>query len=240
MMGGPAGAGEGGRIDLGEEHSAFTRGGNRLCFIDPRDSNRCIKVQRPDRLPALKRREKGFPKNLKPLDRFDDNRQEFRVYQHIERAIGQRAYDFIPRLYGWVATNFGDGLCFDLVRDADGRISVTLKQYLWEHGLDGPIEQVLAQFSAGWEALGMPSRNLLLHNLLVQCSGEGARRIVVIDGLGWPDLLPLAYYWPALARRKAARKTRALEDSIRAFLPRRGDRSNYGYHGWLEERQRGA
>ncbi len=227
-------------IDLGTEEDAFTRGGNRLCFIDPRDRDRCIKVLRPDRLPALKRAEKGFPKNLKPLDRFDDNVQEFRVYERIRRAIGPRAHDFIPRLHGWVQTNFGEGLCSDLIRDADGRISITLKQYLWLHGMDEAIEQVLTAFSTGWAGSGMPSRNLLLHNMVVQTGAEGPARILVIDGLGWPDLLPLAYYWPALARRKASRKTRALRSSIESFLPKRGDRSDYGYHGWLEERQRGA
>lgn len=226
-------------IDLGTEEDAFTRGGNRLCFIDPRHRDRCIKVLRPDRLPALKRAEKSFPKNLKPLDRFDDNVQEFRVYERIHRAIGPRAHEFIPRLHGWVQTNFGDGLCSDLIRDADGRISITLKQYLWLHGMDGAIERVLTTFSAGWAESGMPSRNLLLHNLVVQSGKDGPGRILVIDGLGWPDLLPLAYYWPALARSKASRKIRSLMKSIESFLPKRGDRSDYGYHGWLEERQRG-
>ena len=75
-------------LDLGDEEAAFARGGNRLCFVDPRDANRCVKVLRADRLPAIKRAEKGFPKNLKSVDSFDDNYQECRVYQRIQRSVG--------------------------------------------------------------------------------------------------------------------------------------------------------
>jgi hypothetical protein len=225
-------------VDLGDESGAFTRGGNRLCFVDPRDQGRCIKVLRADRLPEIKRRERGFPKNLKPLHAFDDNRQELRVYRRIHRALGEQAYDYIPRVYGLVDTNLGEGLCCDLVRDDDDRISLSLKQYLWLHGRDREIEQLVNWFCAEWCRLGMPSRNLLLHNMVVQSVGGRPQRLVVIDGLGWPDLLPLAWYWPAMARRKAARKTSALYQAIDALLEKRETQADYGYHGWLEEGQR--
>jgi hypothetical protein len=231
----PAGAGA---VDLGDAGAAFTRGGNRLVFVDPRDARRCIKVLRPDRLPASKRREKGFPKNLKPVSAFDDNLQEIRVYERIARALGAEAFDCIPRIYGLVATNFGQGLCCDLVRDGDGRISLSLKQYLWQHGRNAELDDTLRRFSARWCRLGVPSRNLLLHNMVIQCSAADPQRLLVIDGLGWPDLLPLAWYWPALARRKATRKIELLYQAVDALLARRDAELDFGFHGWLEDGQR--
>ncbi len=225
-------------LALGGEHAAFSRGGNRLCFVDPRDANRCIKVARPDRLPAIKRAEAGFPKNLKPLSSFDDNCEEAQVYARIGRSIGPAAFELVPRLYGAVATEYGTGLCFDLVRDDDGRIAVTLKQYLWQRGLDAALSAPLAEFGARWQALGMPSRRLLTHNILVQCAGGEPLRLWVIDGLGWPDLLPLAYASRALARHKAARRVADLDSAIAEQLAKRGDRAQFGYHGWLDDAQR--
>ena len=231
----PASAGV---VDLGDEGAAFTRGGNRLVFVDPRDAGRCIKVLRPDRLPGTKRREKGFPKNLKPVSAFDDNLQEIRVYERIVRALGAQAFDCIPRIHGLVATNVGQGLCCDLVRDDDGRISLSLKQYLWQYGRSSELDETLRRFSARWCRLGVPSRNLLLHNIVIQCSGTGPRRLLVIDGLGWPDLLPLAWYWPAMARRKAARKIGLLYEAIDTLRERRDAELDFGFHGWLEDGQR--
>ncbi len=225
-------------LELGGEEAAFSRGGNRLCFVDPRDSTRCIKVARPDRTPAIKRREAGFPKNLKPDASFDDNREEARVYAGIQRRIGEPAFELVPRLYGPVDTDLGPGLCFDLLRDADGRISVSLKQYLWQKGEAPALAAPLESFCAHWAALGMPSRKLLTHNIVVQCDETGPRGLWVIDGLGWPDLLPLARWFPPLARRRAARRIAGLRAAIREQLDRRGDPSRFGYHGWLEERQR--
>jgi len=225
-------------LALGGVEAAFSRGGNRLCFVDPRDRDRCLKVQRPDRTPRDKRRASGCPKNLKPLAGFDDNRREALVYRRLARAIGEPAFSLVPRLHGWVDTDLGPGLCSDLIRDSDGRIAVTLKQYLWQHGLDQPLRQALRRFGDDWQALGMPSRKLLTHNIVVRCEEGRAQRLWVIDGLGWPDLLPLAWWWPALARHRARRRLRALDAAIGEQLEKRGDPERFGYHGWLEEHER--
>ena len=226
-------------VHLGGEDLAFVRGGNRLIFVDPRDRSRCLKVLRPDRMPAKKRRERAFPKNLKPLSSFDDNLEELRVYRRIQRAIGEAAYELVPRCYGLVQTDLGPALSCDLARDDDGRIAQTLKQYLWQNGRKEELEPVLANFRERWQTLGMPSRNLLLHNLVLLHSNNRPAKLLLIDGLGWPDLLPLAYYWPALARWKAARKLQTLDDAIAGLLARQAETGEFGYHGWLDDSKRG-
>ncbi len=225
-------------LQLGSADDAFSRGGNRLCFVHPGDSNRCIKVLRSDRLPAIKRSEKSFPKNLKSLDAFDDNAQEMVVYEKIQKCIGESAFELIPRCYGYLDTNLGAGLCSDMIRDDDGQIAITLKQYLWQYGKTAEILLCIEQFGQRWQELGMPSRNLLLHNIVIQCRNGVPDRLYVIDGLGWSDLFPIGYLLPSQARRKAGKKIRTLAMAIDALLYKKEHKIHYGYHGWITDNKR--
>lgn len=224
-------------VDLGDIDKAFTQGGNRLCFVDPRDAKHCIKVLRPDRTPRIRRRQKGFPKNLRPLSSFDENLQEYRVWQTIEKEIGEPAFDVISRCYGFVRTNYGNGLVMELIRDSDGKISKTLKQSLWEEGLTPAVENALSSFANAWAAIAMPSKKLLLHNMLLRKSNHG-HKIYVIDGLGWSSLLPLSKYIKWLAKKRSQKKIQDLQQLITEFLENKQQGSVFGYHGWLDDKQR--
>lgn len=202
--------------ELGDADNAFAGGDSRLCFVDPLDPAWCIKVLRPDRTPARKRREQSWLKRLKPLQRFDDNLQELRVYRRLEHSIGQAAYRLVPRIDGMISTNLGPGLRSELIRDDDGSISVTLQAYLARNGLDEHLQAALAAFNRAWQALGMPSRRLLLHNIVVQQRAGRPVRLVVVDSLGWADLLPAGYWVAPWARHRAGRKLRYLAALIEA------------------------
>lgn len=226
------------RIELPPPSGAFATGGNRHCFVDPGDDTRCIKVSRLDHTPAMRRKMKGFPKRLKPLSSFDDNLEEHRVFSRIERHIGDAAFELVPRCYGFVDTNHGRGLASEMIRDDDGLISMSLKQYIWQHGVTPELNQALDRFSSQWCELGVPSRKLLLHNILVQKKRGHIDRLVVIDGLGWPDMIPLANWLDCLARKKARRRIKGLYEAIDKLLLKKKNNSNYGYHGWLTDEQR--
>lgn len=225
-------------IQLGTIENAFSQGGNRLCFIHPEDPNRCIKTLRADRTPDIKRAEANFPKNMKPLKYFNDNLQEAAVYDKIDRCVGEPAYKLIPRCYGFVDTNLGPGLCSDMVRDDDGLISITMKQYIWTYGKNAQISQALQTFGELWGDLGMPSRQLLLHNLVVRCIDSVPARLYLIDGLGWPDMVPVAYWSKRLARKKAHRRVNSLHRAIDNLLSIKHDKKSYGPHGWLLPQER--
>lgn len=199
---------------LGDFANAFAGGDSRLCFVDPIDPGWCIKILRPDRQPAAKRSEQPWLKRLKPLQRFDENLQEIRVYQRMEQSIGQAAYRLVPRIEGLVPTNLGPGLRSELIRDDDQRISLTLQAYLACNGQNRALQAALAHFTRDWQALGMPSRRLLLHNIVVQQQARNPARIVVVDSLGWPDLIPVGYWIAPWARYRAARKLRHLASLI--------------------------
>jgi len=221
---------------------AFSSGGNRLCFIDPSDDNRCIKLARPDRTPEKKRAAKAFPGNLRTLDYFDENVCDMYVYEHIETANGQSVYQVVPRCYGYVETSLGRGLSFEMIRDSDDKISLTLQQYVWQFGWTDTLTKSIKQFQSLWQELAMPSRNLLLHNILVQqihhSDYSEIHRLVVIDGLGWPDIIPLAYYIRPLARFKAKRKSERLIGAVNQLIAKKQAGKESGTLGWLDEDKR--
>jgi hypothetical protein len=212
----------------------FAQGGNRLCFVHPNHPDRCIKVRRPDFSLADRRRKKGFPKNLKPLSSFDDNREEFRVMTIFERRYGDRIFQHVSRCYGFTDTDLGAGLVSELIRDANGSISETLKKYLWDNGLTEDCQKAISQLGHFWQREAVPSRDLLLHNIVVQKGADGQiMRLVVIDGLGNAGLIPFHWLPGAVQHHKAGRKVTNLHKRIRDLLNQRGQGEFPGYHGLL-------
>jgi hypothetical protein len=225
-------------MKLGEASDAFAHGGNRLCFYHPEDRRKIIKVLRHDKLPQTKRRNQSFPRKLKPLTSFDDNIQEHKVYQQIENTVGQAAFQLIPRCYGFVDTDHGPGLVSELIVDGDGRVSLTLKQFVWQYGKTDALSAALDKFVHDWHGLGMPSRNLLLHNIVVQQQNNLPERLVAVDGLGWAGLVALLPIPRFFARHKALRKVNRLRDDIERLITKRENGEDWGVHGWLDEHSR--
>ena len=187
----------------------FAKGGNRLCFVHPERHDQCVKVRRPDFTLEDLRRKKGFPKNLKPLSAFDDNLEEYNVLTSFQNKYGDEAFQHISRCYGFEQSDLGKGLVLELVRDEDGCISFTIKQYLFEVGVSESFNSAFQVFCDYWERMALPSRNLLAHNVLVQRDIDGnVRRLVVIDGLGDAGIIPQRLltksYFSAKAKRKIA------------------------------------
>ncbi len=219
------------------KEQAFAQGGNRLCFVHPRLPGRCIKVRRPDFTLEDCRRKKGFPKNLKPLSSFDDNLEEFRVMEAFKRDYPDMMFAHISRCYGFEETDMGKGLTSELIRDDDGRISITLKQYLWENGYPEPLQRAVHLLCEHWQRFLVPSRDLLVHNVVVQRSWQGEKeiieRLVVIDGLGSADIIPLRWQPRWFRARKAKRKIANFHQRIESMLQTRGEKEFPGYHGLL-------
>lgn len=215
----------------------FAQGGNRLCFIDPADADRCIKVRRPDFTLEDCRRKKGFPKNLKPLSSFDDSLEEFHVMQGFERHYPDSIFDHVSRCFGFVDTDMGRGLSSELIRDSDGRISITLKQYVWERGYTPDCQAAVDVLCKHWLAHCVPSRDILVHNVVVQRdvseAGENIRRLVVIDGLGSSNVIPLRWQPRALRQKKTQRKIDNFHQRIDTLIQTRSRDSFPGTHGLL-------
>lgn len=214
------------------DEQAFAQGGHRLCFVHPEHADRCIKVRRPDFTLEDLRRKKGFPKSLLPLHYFDDNREEHEVITGLAQQHGEPVFELISRCYGFEDSDLGPGLVLELVRDADGQISQTLKAQIWGEGYTPDCQAAVEHFCQQWRHLQIPSRDLLLHNLLVQKDSKGkVRRIVVIDGLGSPNLIPFNRLPAPLRVAKVERKLANLQQRIEQTLAKKARGEQPGYHG---------
>lgn len=217
-----------------KDRKPFAKGGNRLCFVHPEIPDRCIKVRRPDFPLAALRRKKGFPKNLRPLSWFDDNAEEAKVMRLLENHFGEAIFVHVSRLFGFVETDLGRGLVLELIRDEGGCISPSLKQQIWETGYTEDCRLAVDALCRFWEKHGVPSRDLLLHNLVAQRSKHGeVRRLLVIDGLGSSNLVPSALLPGFVKRRKAKRKTSRFRERIQELLKVRETGVFPGSHGRL-------
>lgn len=212
----------------------FAKGGNRLCYVHPDDIHRVIKVRRPDRSLEKKRQQKSFPKNLKPLSSLDDNIEENNVMAALDKHIGSEVYQVVSQCFGFEETSLGAGLVSELIRDDNQKISHTLKQYIWDHGFTDDCQQAVATFSEKWIKLAVPSRDLLLHNIVAQRDDKGAiKRLVVIDGLGSPNIIPAHFYPKSTQRNKAEKKIAKMAERIDQLISQRGADKFPGYHGLL-------
>ena len=211
----------------------FARGGNRLCYVHPEHQSLCVKVRRPDFSLEQRRRKKGFPKTLLPLSHFDDNREEYGVMTLLDRMFGEALYRHVSRCHGFVSTDMGDGLVSELIRNEDGTIAETLKKYIWDHGFDAASQSAVERLCDHWVSLAIPSRDLLLHNIVVQCKGDAIVRLVVVDGLGSSGLFPFHRLPLSLRQRKVKRKVDNLYHRIETLLGQRGEETFPGYHGLL-------
>jgi len=199
-------------IPLANE-TPFSKGGNRLCFVHPGNSQRCLKVLNPTSTPELKRQGKRFPANLRPLRYFDENLQEYGALDAIHRNYPEEIRRHLPNTHGIVQTDLGHAHEVDLIRDRDGRIGQTLEQYLWNNSLDQTVEQAMAEFTADWLAGALPTRALLPHNIVVRHTDPGAV-LILIDGYGRKPSFKMPRFWSRITTRKTLKDFKSRVDIV--------------------------
>ncbi len=137
----------------------------------------------------------------------------------MEKLYGEIIFSHVYRCYGFVETDLGPGLLTEMIRDHDGRVSVSLKQYLWESGYHQGCQDAVRDLTAFWLEHLIPSRDLLTHNIVVQCAGpDQISRLVVVDGLGASTLIPFSCLPPIFKRKRVETRIKRLNAKIRDFL----------------------
>lgn len=171
------------------------KGSSRFCYVHPEDDSKCIKVYTRSR--------SVVPKELK----------YYRLYER--RRI---SWEMMARNYGTVQTSEGRGLVFGLVRDFDGGISKTL-EYCLQTEETTPDTEVLLRVMEVFRDYLVRERiivwELKADNLLYQRSGQNAGKIVLVDGVGNNEFLPIANYSNIFAKRTLSRKWRKFLHHLR-------------------------
>lgn len=208
------------------ERTPFAVGGRRLCFVHPNDPSRCVKVNRRDdqRFGRLDKKGRLVPARLRRG--IDDNRQEHRSLTALRRRLGDR-YAHFPRCHGVCDTDLGDGLVIDLLRDADGRISRSIRQTLCEGVALRDLKPAFDRFGEFLRRHNIVTRALLDHNLVARHEDDGSWTIFLIDGYGDPAFIPVASLVRTIGQKRIRRR---LDDAWRRFEEL--ERSNPSRSDW--------
>lgn len=181
-------------LDLSKA-SLVGKGSSRLCYVHPEDDRKCVKVIYTQKLEV--------------------NQVEMKHYQRFKRR--RVSWELMARPYGFVETSEGEGAVFSLARDYDGEISKPLEHYLLSANSRDCLKQLrvaLKEFKSFLFRDGIVVRELKLDNVVFQRLSEDRCRLVLIDGVGNNQFLPLANYSRTFARRMLKRKWRQFEEDL--------------------------
>lgn len=217
----------------------FGVGGRRLCFVHPGNSQLCVKVARSDVDLTARGGQSIIPKQWRRV--YDNNTHEQAVLNSLFARLGDVARQFVPQCYGMVKTDLGDGLVLDLIRDADGGISRSIRELV---GRGMALESLRPAFEEFGQALlkyHVVTRKLLDHNIVVQQRADGHQQLFLIDGLGDPAWIPLTRWIHAVAEMRIKKNLHAAWLRFEALAASGGvsealrQNSNWG-QGFLDHR----
>ena len=181
-----------------KENDLIGLGGVRSCYKHPDNPRRCIKIFH---------NYSSYSNKLHKMEVNELNRLSKKSFKLV-----------VPKYYGSIMTNFGEGHIFDLIQTSKGKICLNLKDYLTRHPQE--VERSITQiYRLLMESSGI-FVDLRMENILV-IEGEESVRYAIIDGFGEGTFVKKCSLIPFLGRRKTTRKWKKVLPSIRALQNKR-------------------
>lgn len=202
-------------LNLGQQ-TPFAVGGTRLCFVHPDDSNKCVKVLRPDRTPQARRKLTTGIKKLRPVKHWDDQLKELTAYRQLLAREKPTLWHHIPEFFGSVETDIGIGIVTRIFRNFDGKFPRNLEQEVPD-GIDGVLRAGIDQFKKWLRHELVVTRDLLPHNIIVVRDSSELCRLMIVDGLGNSEWIPVSTWFRSFARRKIERKIAKFEHRVNSL-----------------------
>lgn len=183
----------------------FAVGGTRLCFVHPNDSNKCVKVLRRDRTPQERRKFTTGLKKYRALKHWDDQSKELIAYDQLLNRNTDRVWQHVPEFFESVQTDLGLGIVTRIFRNFDGQFPRNLEQEV-PLGVDAILMEGLSEFKHWLRQELVVTRDLLPHNIIVVRDSANHCRLMIVDGLGNSEWIPVSTWFRSFARRKVERK----------------------------------
>ena len=179
----------------------FGKGNHKKVYIDPTDSNRCIKV--PFVIPDV------------------DLEKELKYRRSRERR--RLKSSMLPAYYGTVETNMGTGYVFERVRDFDGKTSQSFKDLFEKAAADSAllpfVEEMMQKCKAMLFQELIVTSNMEDGNFVLQRISEKEYTIRIIDNIGSPVFFPLAYYFDFFARKRTDKYWKRFLNNLQRWHP---------------------
>jgi len=183
----------------------FGVGGRRLCYEHPYEKSLCVKVLRTDVDRTVRLKNSSAWKNR--IGRiYDNNEHERCELDKLYAKHGDVLARHFPKHYGYIDTDLGPGLVLDLMRDDDGEISMSLREWITVGRSLTDLGSAFQQFGEFLSDYAIVTRDLLDHNLVAVKHADQSLRLVMIDGIGNAAFVPIASWIKPVARMRIKRK----------------------------------
>jgi hypothetical protein len=181
------------------------RGLHRECYVHPDNESLCVKV----------------------VIQGDDTetKREQAYYRFLEKRLTD--WSAISQFHGKQVTNLGECAVFDLIRNANGEVSIPISKYMEDssnfdlHAAD--IAKALKTFRSYQLKHNIQTMSLKPWNLVYQLDDSGKGKICLIDSLGNSDFIPICSYSSFLGRKKIIRKWAKFKALIERHYANRAD-----------------
>ena len=91
---------------------------------------------------------------------------------------------FIQKNYGFVNTNLGKGLVFELIKNSDNSISLTLEEFVKKYSItDNNLIDRLNQFKKYFFDIQIMISDLHSRNILVQMDKNDVKKFIICYGI---------------------------------------------------------
>ena len=171
-----------------KEKDFIAKGSERACYLHPLDTNKAVKISYEQ-----------------TIGRDKQTKIEIDYYKELLKKTDMD-YTHLPKFYGEIKTDKGDGFIVELIRDYDGEVSKSFAYYLNRFGLEkytNEIQEYKNYFLKNHIIFnyGMMPKNILLRKI-----SEDEAHLVLIDGLGDITYFTFPNKIPFLATKKIKRR----------------------------------
>jgi len=150
------------------------KGGNRLLYQHPLDKNKVIKI-------LSNHRKKKCYFIFKYLYIRDENVREYIFYNKNKNSPFMK---YFPKMYGFINTNKGLGLCYELILNDDGTISKNIVEYINIYGLTEELLSKIKNLISIIKKYNIEHNELNFYNIVVKMNNNKIDNLIIVDGFG--------------------------------------------------------
>lgn len=165
------------------------KGSHKKCYKHPDDSTKCIKMSYSD-------------------EGWKDLKRELEYIKVMKRKA--KNYDVLPKYYGGVKTNLGEGFVYDFIANYDGSSCITLESVIENDELfsdmyDELVKQ-LKELKITLVENEIITMGLWPENIIIQYIDKDNFRLRIINDMGSAALIPLEYYFSYVAKLRVKKR----------------------------------
>jgi len=181
------------------------KGTERICYIHPKDSSLCVKINHSQ-----------------------ENKQSKKEVAYCEMLItqGKLPCKSIPQFHGTVTTNLGQGIVFERVKNFNNEAVQSLADalpVLVEVNDITTLSKILTALDELKNDLlnhCILVRDLTLKNIYIKHLEHDEIKLMLVDGFGNSDFIPIANYVKIYARLKINKRFKRLKKKILKTYPK--------------------